>query len=273
MRNVISNINQLKPYQKIIALVELEVLVMLLSGIGFYELHAAPYFNIGVDLIYWFFYLLGIPQFVLANAYVALVFDISLLLCLGFLFFNIENRVLAIISFLMLMLFYVTITGYLGHRNFQSGFVLVLIPLMWGRAKSRQFVFEGLRYWLLLFYCSSAILKLSSSAIWDLHHFSTILQNQFLPYYVENQLGWRTHLNQFLLSHPTATMCLFLVGMLMELCTIVGFFTKKFDRYLGITLIVFHVGNWMLMDIAPIGHFSILFMFFISQKMIFVEDY
>jgi len=266
MRQLVSTFKQLTHYQKIILLVAVEVLVMVMSGVGFYGLHDAPYFNIGVDPIYWLFYFIGLPQFIINHAVVGFILNVFVFISLAILFFNSESRFFSFATFLLLMLFYVTLTGYLGHRNFQSGFVWVMLPFLWKRQKNRQFAFEGLRYWMLFFYVSAAYLKLSSAAIGDINHFSNVLQNQFLPYYVEHQLNWRTNLNLYLISHPVISYCMFLGAILFEGFALIGFFTKKYDVLIGIILISFHFFNWAVMDIAPIGQLSLLSLLFFRER-------
>lgn len=51
----------------------------------------------------------------------------------------------------LLMLYYVTLTGNLGHINYQSGFVWVLMPLMFKSEKNKMLAFESLRFWILFF--------------------------------------------------------------------------------------------------------------------------
>ena len=142
--------------KQLILLVFLELLVFLISGVGYTSISNDPYFNIGVDPLYWIFYGLSIPQTIMKFPILAAAFDFA---TMGFLLLSIFkfNEKWVRCTVFLLLLNYLTLTGYLGHRNFQSGFVWVLMPLMFKSEKNKMLAFEMLRYWILFFYASSSI--------------------------------------------------------------------------------------------------------------------
>ena len=166
-------------------------------------------------------------------------------------------------TFFLLILYYLTLTGYLGHRNYQSGFVWVLMPLMFKSEKNKMFAFEFLRYWILFFYTSSAILKFWGDGVFNTNHLGNILTQQFLPYFIEHDLGVRTLINSYLVNYKNMAQLLFFGAIIFEMLTFIGFFTKKYDKLIGIFLVAFHLFNWLLMDISPFGQLSILSIFFL----------
>lgn len=249
----------------LLLLIAFEFLAFICSGVSFSFLHGDPFFSIGVDPLYWFFYALNIPQFIIAHQWAGIGADIFVMLLLCLLIKKPSNQIIAWLLLPLMILFYVTLTGYHTHRNFQTGFFLVLVPFSFKALQSRQLAYNALRYFLLFFYFSSAVLKLSSSSIFDADHFSTILQQQFVPYYLEGNTGWRTSINAYLVDHSALTYVLFLTGIVIEGTTIAGFFTKKFDRFLGFVLICFHLVNWILMDIAPLGQLSFICLLFMGR--------
>jgi hypothetical protein len=248
--------------KQLILLVFIEFLIFEISGVGYTSISNASYFNIGVDPLYWIFYALFIPQTILKYPLTALILDFATLglLLISLIKFN-EKWIR--FTFFLMVLYYVTLTGYLGHRNYQSGFVWVLVPLMFKSEKNKMFAFELLRYWLLFFYTSSAIFKIFGNGFLHTNHLSTILNQQFLPYYIEQNMGVRTLINSYFVNHKNWAQLLFFGAIILEISTIIGFFTKKYDKLIGIFLIAFHLFNWLLMDISPFGQLSILFIFFL----------
>jgi len=247
--------------KQLILLVFLELLVFLISGVGYTSINNAPYFNIGVDPLYWIFYGLTIPQTIMKYPILAVAFDFATIGFLLLALFNFNEKWVRCTVFLLL-LYYITLTGYLGHRNYQSGFVWVLIPLMFKSEKNKMLGFELLRYWLLFFYTSSAIFKITGDGIININHLSSILTQQFFPYNMEHNLGMRTTINSYLTNHQKITQALFWGAIILEMSTVIGFFTKKNDKLIGAFLISFHLCNWLLMDISPIGQLSVLSIFF-----------
>ena len=94
---------------------------------------------------------------------------------------------------------------------------------------------------------------------------ATTLEQQFIPYFLENNLSWRTTINLFLVNNWNTAYFLYCFAVVMECFFVIGFFTKKWDYILGILLILFHFSNWVLMDIAPIGHLSVVFFFYVKS--------
>jgi len=248
--------------KQLILLVTIEFLIFLSSGVGYTSISKAPYFNIGVDPLYWFFYGLHIPQTILKYPIIASVLDFTTIGFLLLSLFKFSEKSIRCTVFL-LILYYVTLTGYLGHRNYQSGFVWVLFPLMFKAEKNKILAFEMLRYWVLFFYASSAIFKIGGAGVFNPNHLSSIFTQQLLPYYFEQNIGVKTMINTYLANCKNITQFLFWSAIIIESSTFLGFFTKKFDKSIGILVVAFHMFNWLLMDISPIGQLSILSIFFL----------
>jgi len=248
--------------KQLILLVFIEFFIFQISGVGYTSISHAPYFNIGVDPFYWIFYGLFIPQTIIKYPAIATVLDFA---TIGFLLLSlfIFNEKWLRCTVFLLMLYYVTLTGYLGHRNYQSGFVLVLIPLMFKSKKNKMFAFELLRYWLLFFYTSSAIFKILGDGLLNENHLSSILIHQNLTYFIEENVGIRTMIINYLMNYNFILKFFFFAAIFLELSTLICFFTKKYDKLIGIFLISFHLFNWFLMDISPLGQLSILSIFFL----------
>ena len=147
-----------------------------------------------------------------------------------------------------------------------TGFFLVLLPFIFRENKNKQISFEAMRYFLLFFYFSAALIKVQQNDIYGVHYFSNILINQLTPYYLEQNLSIRTDVNLYLIAHPSFSRILFFSGTILEFIPLIGFFTKRFDNYLAIIILVFHFANWFIMDIAPIGQIAFICTLFFSQK-------
>ena len=252
---------------QLLFIVLIEYLLFIISGVSFSSLHQIPYFNIGVDPAYWIAYILNIPQFIVAHHWLGIFIDSSIVLLLTGLIIYPNKNILAFAVFILLLIFYLTLTGYLGHHNFQSGFVFILIPYLFKEKKNKSFAFETIRYFLLFYYFSAAIFKLTSSGLYNQNHFSNILSGQFAPYFIEGNLGWRTSLNLFLINHNTIAYYLYIGSFILELTLIIGFFTKRYDKYIGCLLLCFHLFNWIIMDISVIGQVAFIMLLFYSKKL------
>lgn len=243
----------------------LEFLFFIFSGVSFQGLHQTAYFNFGIDPVYWLFFLLKIPQFIFSHYVVGLILDIFILSMLIYSIFIKENKFITWALFISLMLYYVCLTATLGHRNYQTGFFIMIIPFLFSNQINRKFAFEGIRYFYIFFYFSSGIFKVFNHGIFESMLMNATLKQQFFPYKLESNLGWRTSINSLLIRHETTAYVFYCISFALESFFAIGFFTKKWDYILGFLLLIFHFTNWIVMDIAPIGQLSVIF-FFLKYK-------
>lgn len=242
-----------------------EYLCFIFSGVSFSYLHGNVFFSLGADPLSWLFYAIKLPQFILHHQWAGVLSDGLILFFFICLVYNPFQNKVAVGLLLLLLLFYITLTGYHTHRNFQTGFFLVLFPFIFSSAKNKVMAFQACRYFLLFFYFSSAIFKLLNPSFFQTGHSTQVFVNQFVPYFLEGNTGVRTDVNLFLIQHPVHAQWLLMGAFIAEFVTVAGFFTKRFDNYLGICLLLFHFVNWFIMDIAPIGQVTFISLLFISR--------
>ena len=253
-------------YRIIIAILIVEVLVYFFCNIRIAAFQQNTFIGFEQDPLLWFIYFTGLPQFIVGNIFISYFIDVSILLLLTALIFKPLKKWLALVLFIFLFLFYCIFTAHLGHRNYQSGYLLALLPFLFVREKNKQIVFEFTRYFLLFFYVSAAYFKIKSGSIFNPDHLSHAVTNQLTPYFLEHTYSVRTSFNLYLISHHNFAQSLYFGSVIFEFIVIVGFFTKRYDSYLAIAILIFHCTNWFIMDIAPIGQIAFICTLFFSQK-------
>jgi hypothetical protein len=249
-----------------------EYLIMVWSGVTWGGLAGIPFFSLGVDPVAWGIYLSRWPFLALSHPWIGYSIDLITLWLIYRMFRKPDRRITAFILFVLLLSMYVTLTACITHRNYQSGFFWVMIPFLF-TGKSRGLTFEFLRYFLLYFYVSAAFFKILHGGIWDSEVFSSHLAGQLAPYFFEGQTGWRMDLNLFLRNHPSIAFCFYWAGFLAEFSCLAGFFTRRYDRVIGLLLILFHIFNWIIMDISCIGQLSFLMILFAGSDWRFSNKY
>ena len=85
------------------------------------------------------------------------------------------------------------------------------------------------------------------------------------PYLLYHKDTWKAQFYQFLLQRPLLVNLLFKIGVLLEGIFIVAFFSKKWDKYLLLTLLFLPVGFYVFAD-AYFFEMWILALAFIPQK-------
>lgn len=264
-RSMFFNSTSIAWQRVLLALLLAEFLIFVLSGVSFSFLHGAVFFNYGVDFFFGIFYFTSLPQLIVAHHWLGIMADVSILLLLIWLIKNPQqNRVALLLAFLML-LYYLTLMGYLNHRNFHTGFVLVLFPYLFRSIKARHFGYEACRYFLLFFYASAAFFKILYGSFTHMDHLSVNIAKQFAPYFTEGNTGIRTTFNAYLVNHASLGYVLLILSLLAELMAVAGFFTKRWDKMIGLSLLLFHFVNWFIMDLAPFGQISFISLLFVRR--------
>lgn len=261
--SVLNNKNNFR--RNILFVILIEFVFFIFSGVSFQGLHHTVYFDFGIDPVYWIFFLLQIPQFIFIHHEIGLMLDILILLLLMYSVFIKENKIITWTLFILLTLYYVSLTAILGHRNYQTGFFIMIIPFLFSNQINRKFAFEGIKYFYLFFYFSSGIFKLINHGMNEPMLLSFTLKEQFIPYYLETNFSWRTSINSYLIQHNYIAHFFYCVVIFIETFFIVGFFTNKLNYILGVLLLILHFSNWIVMDIAPIGQLAVIF-FFLKYK-------
>ncbi len=255
-----------KAYRIILSILLVEVLIYFFSGIHTAAFVKNSFIAFEQDPLLWMIYFTGLPQFILSNIYLCYFIDVAILLLLLALILKPLQNWIAITLLILLFIFYTIFTGHLAHRNYQSGYLLILLPFIFANVKRKQIVFEFTRYFLLFFYVSAAYFKLKSGSVFSADHLNHAVVNQFTPYFLEQSYSIRTNFNLYLITHNQFATFLYIGATILELSATIGFFTKRFDTYLAVFFLLFHFANWFIMDIAPFGQIAFICTLFFSKK-------
>ena len=202
-----------------------------------------------VDLTYWGMHWLGLPEFLTGHFAVACLFDVALFAsCIGCLW-EPEKR-LYVWSFIVLYFIYFITFNTFGahHTNHKIGLLLIAIPFTVTDYKSFNYLWQGLRYFLLFAWADAFLWKFFRLA-W-LHADQGILimkKNVAAILYFEPN-SWKADLYRWLLQHPGWVNGGYIFGVVMEAAFIVGFFTRKYDKYLFVLSILLPIGFWLIAD-------------------------
>lgn len=132
------------------------------------------------------------------------------------------------------------------------GYMLLPIVFLSSRESTFALLWEGLRYFFLFFFASAGCWKLVQGGVFHLGQMSAILQNQHLERLTlpSGPAGdWYGHLIWWLVNHPLVSYGLYGCATVAELSFLVGFFTRKWDKWLGLIFIVFLILDKFLMGI------------------------
>ena len=210
------------------------------------------------DNTYWLAYYLGIPQMILNNHTIGVLFALLLLTTpiLGFIY---PSKIVfaRFFCFLFFMLF-LTSNAFHGH-----GWVAILISsFLFCTKKDDNFilVFNAIRYYVAFVFLSASLWKIFRGSVFVNDIMVEILKLQHLSTLIENPTGNYSKFILFLIESPYLSQALFYTAILIQFSFIIAFKTKKYDRYLLALFFIFFFGDWVVMGI-PFFEFYIFGMF------------
>jgi hypothetical protein len=210
------------------------------------------------DNTFWLTLYLGIPQFLAQKFTTSLILDASLFIipCLCIIYKN--SRILPLLFFILYLFYFITISNFQAHHAHNLNGILMLSILFC--FKSRTFVpfFYFLRFYTLFIFVSSACWKLFRGSVFHMDHMS----NTFFSIHIYSLTNQPTSpfsfFIKYLIDHAFVSQSIFIVGTLIQLSFLIGFFTKKYDRILIALFCFFFVGNYLFNRIPFIEFYVLL---------------
>jgi hypothetical protein len=127
----------------------------------------------------------------------------------------------------------------------------LLFPLLFitTNIKSFYFFLHGLRYFFLFFFASAGVWKLVQLGAFNTEQMSGVLLFQHKEFLTSSHGSWYSTFIYWLINHSTASYLLYVAGIIIELFFIVGFLTRKYDRWLIAGFVLFLLFNAIIMRI------------------------
>ncbi|MDP4283011.1 MAG: hypothetical protein Q8891_01195 [Bacteroidota bacterium] len=202
-----------------------------------------------VDPTFWIMHLLRIPEFISSNFYFAWGLDISLFAsCIGVLLFP-QKKLLITLFIVSYFFYYIIFNSFSTHHNhFQIPVLIVPIAFLFS-GKAFTFSWEGLRYFCLFTYSGAFFWKLFRLSWLNPEQGILIVKKNLTPYLYFNPGSLLSNIYNWLLRNPLCLEIMFLTGFAIEGAFIVGFFTKKFDKYLLVLSLILPIGFWFFADV------------------------
>lgn len=241
------------------------------NGYFFYQLQPA-FFLTRPDFVTWLFMQTGLHQWVLNNHAVWILFDTMFysMPLIYLLSYKHKKTISPVIAIIMLLVnwCYVQCHTLFSSISIEGDIAWLLFPVVFISLNTQTFLllFEGLRYFFLYFFASSAIWKLVQGGIFSISEMSGILLYQHTELLTSSPDYWYSDFFLYFIQHPQLSYLLYLSATLLELFFIVGFFTKKYDRVLFVLFIVFLLMDHLIMRIPYYEIFPLALTFVLLPK-------
>jgi hypothetical protein len=221
--------------------------------------------NPGSDNTFWLLHILRIPQFLLGHYWAALTFDILLTVSCLVCVFVPNQRAFTILTVAGTWLLYICYCTAAGKHYAQVGYLLAPLPFLVSGQKKFPLAWEGLRYWVCFLYTAAGLYKIYYGGFAFEENMSRILYQMNAEWLFFHPEGFQSALIRKVAASSSVAQGLYQLTVVAELSICVGFFTRKLDKGLLAILVIFHLGNLLLLRI-PFVEQSLIFAPFLPWK-------
>jgi hypothetical protein len=210
------------------------------------------------DNSFWLLHIFRFPQLIIKHHWFALAFDIFLIGSVIYVIIVPGEVIFNRFVIIGLWISYICYCSAAGKHYAQIGYLLAPIPFLAIEERRFNLLWEGLRYWICFLYLSAGVYKIYYGGFGYIENMSHILQQENATWFIFNQHGIQADTIRYLIIHPGIAHFFFRLTTIIDLSLLIGFFTRRFDRWLLLGLILFHLGNLYLLHIS-----------FVEQSLIF----
>jgi hypothetical protein len=203
----------------------------------------------GTDLTYWVFNILLIPKWISGNPVPALFFDILLFAtCLLCIYYPGKRIYSGTFSLLYFIYFIIYNNFGMHHVHSRIGILLLSAPFLAKSETGFEFLWQALRYYVCFIYSSAFCWKLFRGSGFYSQQGILILKKNLTAYLYFNPHSALSNIYYFLIRHPLVPDLIMKTGFIMEGLFVVGFLTRRFDKYLFLLSILLPLGFLFMAD-------------------------
>jgi len=229
------------------------LMVRYFNGLFLFQISENPIRSPRVDLVVWTTQLTGIPD-LLSIFGIGLLIDL-LIIALPFviLFRTFRNRntyrlIMGLTILFGLYVLFIYCYPTLSIRKY-LGLILIPIAFIFSSKERYHTYLELMRYYVIFIFTSASLWKIVRGVAWDPTHMQLSLKAQHIDNFVQFPNHYITQLLSTIIDNPTQCSILFGAAILSQIAFFIGFFTKKYDRFLAFLLIIFVISDYLVMRI------------------------
>lgn len=222
------------------------------------QLSGAPLVFPESDNSFWLYLVSGVHDALLHHPTIGTAFDVlittSCLICI----LVPEQRWFTWITVIGIWIIYLCFCTVAGKHYAQIGFLLMPVAFLASSPARFSLTWDMVRYWICILYGTAGLYKIYYGGFAASDNLSPILMQMNADWFYLHPTGAQASVLRFLIDHPTLAQSFYRLTVVIDLLAFVGLFTRKFDRWILVGLVAFHLANWGL------NHIS-----FVEQSLIF----
>ncbi len=228
------------------------------------------FFYTRMDVFTWLFMQTGLHESLLNNKSGWILFDALFYTAplAYFITYKYKVTLSAFIACIMLIINWAYVQCYTLYPSdsIEAHIPWLLFPLAFipNNKKIFELLFSGLRYFFIFFFFSAAVWKFVQGGIFNINEMSGVLLYQHNQMLTNSPAYWQSQFLYWLIKNPSISFLFYLSAAILELFFVIGFFTKKFDRWLIICFILFLIMDYLIMRIPYIEMLPFLLTLYFS---------
>lgn len=234
----------------------------LLNGMLLFQLQPV-FIYVRPDISSWIFMQTGFPQWVLTHRAAWLLADL-IFYSLPFLYLLVllfRQKHALTVAVLMLFLNWIYIEIYALYPivliHWHTAWLFFPIVFLSSKLKTFSLLFEGLRYFFIFLFFSAGVWKIAMGGVFCPEQMSGVLLEQHVAQLANSPQYWQSRFYLWLIDHSVISQLVYIAACVLQLSFVVGFFTKRYDRWLVAAFLLFLVCDYLVMripyfEIAPL---------------------
>lgn len=236
------------------------------QGLLLFQLSPTPFVSVKADNVFWLYHATQIPYFILNYQPLAFLVDASWLILALMGIFKRRDRWITIIAYLLLINYLIVFNSTSTHHEHILVGLLFCMPLLFFQDQTNfTLIFAGIRYYAIFILFSAGIWKLYRGSLFVPNQMSEILKHQHIDYLISYPDAFFSDFITYLIANPSIANLLWYGGWFIELIFILGFFTRRHDKLLGVLFLIFFIMDYLLMQLCFI-EFCIFVLVFYPWK-------
>ncbi len=237
-----------------------------------YQFLSPPMFGLGLEMPFRLYKFLHIDNLIVSSTIGSMIFTAFLFLMAILCFLFPEKYYLFPLFSILYFLYYLSYdTVKISHGHDLTAMVWITIPFWAGSLRNRWLLWEGLRYYACFIYAVSFVYKIigGSLFVWN-NGVNSVMDNS--AYYLYQQPDTlASSIISFTIAHPLILNAGHLVVMIAEGLMFIGFFTRKYDRWLLWVPVLVHVSTYLFSDVFFIEFLVMIFLFLDDKQVAWIQ--
>lgn len=223
------------------------------------------FINPNLNITYWIFVSTGLNEIVFQSPFLKYAIDATLFCSCILCIIKPKVTIFPIVFTCFLWLYQFLYYSIVASQPFAIGLLFPCIPFIFKDNLKFFLTYSFGRFFLCGLYFLAGVLKIINGGVFNIYQMSSSLKNSISDYIYYNSDSFKAEIMSFLIVDYKTSFLLFLFAAILESAFIVGFITKRYDFYLMLLFLLFHIADYLLLDLPFTNHIIIL-VFFIPLK-------